>query len=85
MPGSSRGSFYARVIATNRRTQAVLIPRYASPFRHGRAASLALKRSPFMTWIFGLDAREPHWRAASRAQGMDDFVPIGSFMRLMSV
>ena len=83
MPGSSRGSFYARVIATNGWTHATFIVRYAGPFRHGRAASLTLKRSPFMTRIFGFDAREPHWRAASRAQRMDDFVFKRRLIRLM--
>jgi hypothetical protein len=83
MPGSSRGSFHARVIATNRRTHVTFIVRYAGPFRHGRAASLALKRSPFMTRIFRFDAREPHWRAASRAQRMDDFVFIRCLISLM--
>ena len=85
MPGSSRGSFSSRVIATNRRMQAILIARYAGPFCHGRAAGLALKRSPFVTRIFLLDMREPHWCAASRAQGMDDFVSVRSLMRFLSV
>lgn len=83
MPGSSRGSFYARVIATNRWMHATFVARYAGPFGHGRAASLALKCPPFVTRIFRFDPREPHWRAAPRAQRMDDLVFKRRLIRLM--
>jgi hypothetical protein len=85
LPGSSRGSFHARVIATNQRARLFFILRDTGPLGHGGAASLALKPSPFITRVFVLDVRKPHWRTASRTEGVNDFVHIRLFLILMNL
>jgi hypothetical protein len=85
LPGSSRGSFHTRVIATNQRARLFFILRDAGPFGHGGAASLALEPSPFITRVFVLDVRKPHGRAASCTEGMDDFVDVRRFLILMNL
>jgi len=84
LPGSSRGSFHARVIATNQRARLFFILRDTGPLGHGRAASLALEPSPFITRVFVLDVRKPHGRAASCAEGVDNFVHM-RFLVLMNL
>jgi len=81
LSGSSRGSFHTRVIATN---GLFFIVRNTGPLGHGRAASLALEPSPFIARVFVLDVRKPHRRAASRTEGVDDFVHARLFLILMN-
>ena len=63
----------------------VMLPFFCRRLGHGGAASLALEPSPFITRVFVLDVRKPHGRAASCAEGVDDFVRVRRFLILMNL